>query len=70
MLQLHISPLSEEARRRERLEKIKAYCVAPVELEEEQDVDRVVGGDELKWHSKWQWVAKKLLSESGPRHCH
>ena len=53
MLQLsavHISARSE-AGRRERLEEIKAYCVAPVECEEEEDVDWVARGVEMKMNA-------------------
>ena len=67
MLQLQIIALSEEWRR-ERLEKLMAYCIAPVEREEEQDVDLVVREDSQA--NKWQRVVsvvKKHLSKSGTR---
>ena len=67
MSQLQIIVLSEEWRR-ERLEKLMAYCIAPVEREEEQDVDLVVGEDIIA--SKWQRVlsvVKKHISKSGTR---
>ena len=69
MSQLQIIVLSEEWRR-ERLEKLMAYCIAPVEREEEQDVDLVVGEDIIA--SKWQRVlsvVKKHLLKSGTRYC-
>ena len=47
---MHIYARSE-AGRRERLEEIKAYCVAPVEREEEQDADRVARGVEMKMNT-------------------
>ena len=67
MPQFQMITLSEEWRR-ERLEKLMAYCVAPVEQEEEQDVDLVVGEDIVA--SKWQRVlsvVKKQISKSGTR---
>ena len=67
MSQFQIITLSEEWRR-ERLEKLMAYCVAPVEQEEEQDVDLVVGEDIVA--SKWQRVVsvvKKQTSKSSTR---
>ena len=46
-----------------------AYCIAPVEREEEEDVDLVVGEDSHE--NKWQRVVsvvKKHLLKSGTRY--